>query len=62
VAIVILLFIVVGTGVYLGNYYRADEQAIEIATQTGASALTSVTVINQKTVRSVLNQRILRAD
>jgi hypothetical protein len=48
VAIVLLLAIVVGTGAYLGNYYRADEQAIEIATQTGDSISKSVTVVNQK--------------
>jgi hypothetical protein len=47
-AIVILFTIVVGTGAYLGNYYRADEQAIALATQTTDSVSKSVNVVNQK--------------
>jgi hypothetical protein len=46
--IVILLATVIGTGVYIGDYYRADEQALEIATQTGSSRSENVTVVNQK--------------
>jgi hypothetical protein len=45
---VILLAIGTGTGAYLGNYYRADEQALEIVMQTRSSLSENVTVVNQK--------------
>jgi hypothetical protein len=46
--IVILLAIGIGTGAYLGDYYRADELALEIAAQTANSLSGNVTVVNQK--------------
>jgi hypothetical protein len=38
-AMVVLFTLLVGTGAYLGDYYRADEQAIEIVAQKGTSTL-----------------------
>lgn len=49
--IVILLAMIIGTGAYIGDYYRADDQALEIVTQTGIPISEDVTVVNQKNSR-----------